>query len=198
MQEAGNTIGNIPIKWYDKYDHIGYDLNGEKIMRPKSLDAIDKYIHTHDKNERYSLSIFLLLLSSWTIYDEKEGKEIRLTPRQIAIIKNIQNHQAALPGYNDEPEYIPYASGEVEPMPLVDPNPVKSTFIPAVWERRKVAKILKRMREGRYKLCIGALIGSMGRGVQRDQAVLRHVGRRGRSAAKRPAQSGCSETPSSG
>ncbi|CBK24584.2 uncharacterized protein [Blastocystis hominis] len=109
-------------------------------MRPKSLDAIDKYIHTHDKNER------------WTIYDEKEGKEIRLTPRQIAIIKNIQNHQAALPGYDDEPEYIPYASGEVETMPLVDPNPVKSTFIPAVWERRKVAKIMKRMRQGRYKL----------------------------------------------
>lgn len=40
------------MKWYDKYDHIGYDLNGEKIMRPKTLDAIDKYIHTHDKNER--------------------------------------------------------------------------------------------------------------------------------------------------
>ena len=51
-QEAGNTIGNIPVKWYDKYDHIGYDLNGEKIMRPKSLDAIDKYIQSHDKNER--------------------------------------------------------------------------------------------------------------------------------------------------
>lgn len=92
------------------------------------------------------------MMASWTIYDEKEGKEIRLTPRQIAIIKNIQNHQAALPGYDDEPEYIPYASGEVETMPLVDPNPVKSTFIPAVWERRKVAKIMKRMREGRYKL----------------------------------------------
>ena len=53
MQEAGNTIGNIPVKWYDKYDHIGYDLNGEKIMRPKSLDAIDKYIQSHDKNERW-------------------------------------------------------------------------------------------------------------------------------------------------
>ena len=138
-EEAGNTIGNIPIKWYDKYDHIGYDLNGEKIMRPKSLDAIDKYIHTHDKNER------------WTIYDEKEGKEIKLTPRQIAIIKNIQNHRAALPGYNDETEYIPYSSGEVEVMPLADPAPVKSTFIPATWERRKVREIVKRMREGRYK-----------------------------------------------
>ena len=40
------------MKWYDKYDHIGYDLNGEKILRPKRQDTIDKYIKTHDKNER--------------------------------------------------------------------------------------------------------------------------------------------------
>ena len=88
VQEAGNTIGNIPIKWYDKYDHIGYDLNGEKIMRPKSLDAIDKYIHSHDKNERLVES--WNVTSRWTIYDEKEGKEIHLTPRQISIIRNLQ------------------------------------------------------------------------------------------------------------
>ena len=85
VQEAGNTIGNIPIKWYDKYDHIGYDLNGEKIMRPKSLDAIDKYIHSHDKNERLVES--WNVTSRWTIYDEKEGKEIHLTPRQDTMMK---------------------------------------------------------------------------------------------------------------
>ena len=39
VQEAGNTIGNIPIKWYDKYDHIGYDLNGEKIMRQERSES---------------------------------------------------------------------------------------------------------------------------------------------------------------
>ncbi|KAK8819896.1 hypothetical protein WA538_001999 [Blastocystis sp. DL] len=138
-EEAGNTIGNIPVKWYDKYDHIGYDLNGEKIMRPKSLDAIDKYIQSHDKNER------------WTIYDEKEGKEIHLSPRQIALIRNIQNHHYAEPGYNDETEYIPYFSGEVSELPWSAPNPVKSSFIPSKWERREVAKIVKRIREGRYK-----------------------------------------------
>ena len=47
------------MKWYDKYDHIGYDLNGEKIMREKSMDAIDKYLHTHDKNELLSFAFRL-------------------------------------------------------------------------------------------------------------------------------------------
>lgn len=92
-----------------------------------------------------------VITSSWTIYDEKEGKEIRLTPRQIAIIQNIQNHQYAEPGYNDETEYIPYFSGEVSVMPWSDPPATKASFIPSKWERRTVNKIVKGIREGRFK-----------------------------------------------
>jgi len=29
-----NTIGNIPLTFYDSYPHIGYDINGKRIMRP--------------------------------------------------------------------------------------------------------------------------------------------------------------------
>lgn len=64
-------------------------------------------------------------LHSWTIYDEKEGKEIHLTPRQIEIIQNIQNHRYAEPGYNDETEYIPYFSGEASVLPWVGSEPPK-------------------------------------------------------------------------
>ncbi|MBE3050094.1 hypothetical protein IMZ48_47870 [Candidatus Bathyarchaeota archaeon] len=35
--EAGeqvNTIGDIPLSFYDSYPHIGYSLDGKKIMRP--------------------------------------------------------------------------------------------------------------------------------------------------------------------
>ena len=85
------------------------------------------------------------------MYDEKEGKEIKLTPRQIAIIKNIQNHQYAEPGYNAEPDYVPYFSGEVSELPWLDPPPAKASFIPSKWERRQVNKIVKGIREGRYK-----------------------------------------------
>ena len=30
-----NTIGNIPVNWYDDYPHIGYDLDGKQIRKPK-------------------------------------------------------------------------------------------------------------------------------------------------------------------
>ena len=36
-------------------------------------------------------------------------------------------------------------------LPWSAPNPVKSSLIPSKWERREVAKIVKRIREGRYK-----------------------------------------------
>ena len=28
-----NTVGNIPLEWYDDFDHVGYDLDGHKILR---------------------------------------------------------------------------------------------------------------------------------------------------------------------
>lgn len=38
------TIGNVPIEWYEDYDHIGYDLTGQKIAKPKSEGEIDKLL----------------------------------------------------------------------------------------------------------------------------------------------------------
>ena len=29
-EDLRNTIGNVPLKWYDDYEHIGYDLDGKK------------------------------------------------------------------------------------------------------------------------------------------------------------------------
>ena len=26
-----NTIGRVPLHWYDGYDHIGYDLEGKRL-----------------------------------------------------------------------------------------------------------------------------------------------------------------------
>ena len=40
FQDARNTIGNIPMNWYDDYPHIGYDLDGTKIMKPAKGDEV--------------------------------------------------------------------------------------------------------------------------------------------------------------
>jgi len=40
IQDARNTVGNIPLSWYDDYPHIGYDLDGTKIMKPAKGDEV--------------------------------------------------------------------------------------------------------------------------------------------------------------
>jgi ribosome biogenesis protein ERB1 len=46
-----NTIGNVPIQWYEDYDHIGYDLRGEQIQKPEGAHKkgeIDEFLDKVD------------------------------------------------------------------------------------------------------------------------------------------------------
>ena len=33
------------MHWYDDYPHVGYDLDGEPIMKPDTGDRIDKFLN---------------------------------------------------------------------------------------------------------------------------------------------------------
>jgi ribosome biogenesis protein ERB1 len=46
-----NTIGNVPLNWYEEYDHIGYTKDGKKIMRKKQKDSLENLIDKHDDPE---------------------------------------------------------------------------------------------------------------------------------------------------
>ena len=35
-EEIRNSVGNIPIEWYDEFPHLGYDTEGKKILKPPS------------------------------------------------------------------------------------------------------------------------------------------------------------------
>jgi len=47
-EETHNTIGNVPLRWYEEYDHIGYNLDGKKIIKQKQTDGIDDAIAAKD------------------------------------------------------------------------------------------------------------------------------------------------------
>ena len=36
------------MHWYDDYDHIGYDVEGRKIIRPAQGDALDEFLEKAD------------------------------------------------------------------------------------------------------------------------------------------------------
>lgn len=50
-EDIRNTVGNIPMNWYDDYNHLGYDWDGKPIRKPKRGDELDKFLNRMDNPE---------------------------------------------------------------------------------------------------------------------------------------------------
>jgi ribosome biogenesis protein ERB1 len=46
--DVENRVGNIPAHFYDDMPHVGYDINGKRIMKPLKGDELDKFLATVD------------------------------------------------------------------------------------------------------------------------------------------------------
>lgn len=80
--EPVNTIGNIDLKFYDSYPHIGYDINGKKIMRPAAGDALDALLDSIE------------IPKGWTgLTDPTTGKPLNLSQNELELIKKIQMNE---------------------------------------------------------------------------------------------------------
>ena len=52
-----NRVGNVPMHWYDDMPHIGYDIDGKKVMRPAVGDELDKFLKTQEDPAAWCVSI---------------------------------------------------------------------------------------------------------------------------------------------
>jgi ribosome biogenesis protein ERB1 len=136
----GNTIGRVPLHWYDAYDHLGYNIAGEKILKPKMKDSLDHAIENKDDPHA----------AAHTVYDMYNGRYVHLSERDIEIIRRVQTGAFAHPEHNDTPDYIDYYSSIIEEMPIRAAPEPKRRFITSKWETMKVLKIMKAIKEGRY------------------------------------------------
>ena len=48
QRENRNTIGNVPLEWYKDEEHIGYDREGNKLIKSKKKDELDKLLERQD------------------------------------------------------------------------------------------------------------------------------------------------------
>ncbi|TGO21331.1 hypothetical protein BPAE_0225g00020 [Botrytis paeoniae] len=137
-QEPTNTIGNIPLSFYDSYPHIGYDINGKKIMRPAKGEALDALLDSID------------IPKGWTgLTDPSTGKPLNLTQEELEVLRRIQTNEAPEDGYDPYPDYVPYFSGVEEIMPLSSAPEPKRRFLPSKHEAKRIMKIVRAIREGR-------------------------------------------------
>ncbi|KAF2793329.1 ribosome biogenesis protein ERB1 [Melanomma pulvis-pyrius CBS 109.77] len=138
--ETTNTIGNIPLHYYDAYPHIGYDINGKKIMRPAKGEALDALLDSID------------IPKGWTgLTDPETGKPLELSEEELDVLRKITRNEIPADGYDPYPDMVYYFTGKEEIMPLSAAPEPKRRFVPSKHEAKRVMKIVKAIREGRIK-----------------------------------------------
>ena len=137
-----NTVGNVPMEWYEHEEHIGYDREGKKIMRKTSKqDRIDSWLSGNDDK------------SGWrTVYDEVNDEKVKLTPKEVDILTRLADGKFP---HSDFDQYAPmlrmkkHVAGGIHP--LINPTEPKARFVPSKWEAKAVVKIVRAMRRGDIK-----------------------------------------------
>ncbi|EMD00959.1 hypothetical protein BAUCODRAFT_60805 [Baudoinia panamericana UAMH 10762] len=137
-----NTIGNIPLSYYDAYPHIGYDINGRRIARPAKGEALDSLLDSIDIPE------------GWTgLTDPATGKPLQLSAEELQVLKKLTQNDMPGDGYDPYPDMVEYFTGKgmEEVMPLSAAPEPKRRFVPSMHEHRRVMKMVKAIKEGRIQ-----------------------------------------------
>ncbi|KAK9797180.1 putative Ribosome biogenesis protein ERB1 [Seiridium cardinale] len=136
-EEPVNTIGNIPLSFYDSYNHIGYDIDGKKVARPLSGDALDALLETIDIPKGFT-----------GLTDPQTGKPLQLSQDELELLRRVQMNEHA-EGYDPYPDTVEWFTSFEEQMPLSSAPEPKRRFLPSKHEAKRIMKIVKAIKEGR-------------------------------------------------
>lgn len=137
VDDPTNTVGNIPLHWYDNFPHIGYSVDGQKIMRPAKGDDLDKFLAQMDDPNAWK-----------TIHDKLEGKDVVLNKEELQMLKRIQQHSFPDADYDPYQPTIEWFTSKTETLPLNSAPEPKSRFVPSKWEASKIMKIARAIKAG--------------------------------------------------
>ncbi|EJT76111.1 ribosome biogenesis protein ERB1 [Gaeumannomyces tritici R3-111a-1] len=134
-----NTIGNIPLSFYDAYPHIGYTIDGKKLMRPaERKQALDSLLESIE------------IPKGWTgLTDPTTGQPLNLSQDELELLKRVQMNEIPEEGYDPYPDTVEYFTGIEEKMPLSAAPEPKRRFLPSKHEAKRVMKLVRAIREGR-------------------------------------------------
>ncbi|XP_030660637.1 ribosome biogenesis protein BOP1 isoform X5 [Nomascus leucogenys] len=89
-EDIRNTVGNVPLEWYDDFPHVGYDLDGRRIYKPlRTRDELDQFLDKMDDPDYWR-----------TVQDPMTGRDLRLTDEQVALVRRLQSGQFGDMGFN--------------------------------------------------------------------------------------------------
>ena len=139
-EDIRNTIGNIPTNWYNDYPHLGYDLDGKQIRKPKRGDELEFFLSRMENPEH-----------GVTVTDPYTGQDVVLSQEDADLIQRLRSNKVPQAGYDMYGEWPEWFSSEVLETPLRDIPESKKSFLPSHWERIKVGKMVHAIKMGWMK-----------------------------------------------
>nr|XP_033790748.1 ribosome biogenesis protein BOP1 [Geotrypetes seraphini] len=140
-EDIRNTVGNIPIEWYQDYPHIGYDLDGKKIYKPiRNKDELDEFLDKMENPDYWR-----------TVHDKKTGADLKLTDEQVELVHRLQKGQFGDVNFNQYEPAIDFFSHETRIHPVTNRPADKRSFIPSLIEKQKVANLVHAIKMGWIK-----------------------------------------------
>ncbi|UKJ88714.2 hypothetical protein MACJ_001958 [Theileria orientalis] len=132
-----NRTGNVPIDWYNNEDHIGYTVEGKKLVKELDSTQLGQLIFNSDNPD------------SWrTIVDPKNNRTIRLSDEDLKIIRRIRKGMYPSETYDAEGLTIEFDNKDSSQPVSFELEP-KARFLPSKWEAMKVAKLVKLIKSGK-------------------------------------------------
>ncbi|KAL7753311.1 Ribosome biogenesis protein erb1 [Sorochytrium milnesiophthora] len=137
VEAPTNRVGNVPMEWYNDLPHIGYNVNGQKIMRPAVGDALDQFLSKMDDPD------------SWkSVHSKQDMTDTVLTNEELDIIQRIQKAEYGDVNFDPYQPTVEWFTSRVEQLPLSAAPEPKRRFQPSKWEALRVKKIILAIRRG--------------------------------------------------
>ncbi|XP_006609484.1 ribosome biogenesis protein BOP1 homolog [Apis dorsata] len=139
-EDIRNTIGNIPIKWYNDYDHIGYNWDGKKIIKPQKGDQLDNFLKRMEDPDFWR-----------TIKDPQTGQDVKLSEADIDLITRIQKRKIPDVTFDEYSPWIEWFTSEIMKTPVRKFPEHKRSFLPSKPEAKKISKLVHALKMGWIK-----------------------------------------------
>jgi ribosome biogenesis protein ERB1 len=133
------------MHWYDDLPHVGYNIDGKKVLRPARGDELDKFLKTvEDPSSWYgfrsSWEPHLTFCCRTSAFDKNIQMDKALTAEELEIIRRLQINEVP------DAQYDPYepttewftGKGKEEVMPISAAPEPKRRWVPSKWEKQKV------------------------------------------------------------
>ncbi|XP_070604567.1 ribosome biogenesis protein BOP1 [Erythrolamprus reginae] len=137
-EDIRNTVGNIPMEWYQDFPHIGYNLDGKQIYKPiRSKDELDRFLEKMENPDYWR-----------TVQDKMTGADMKLTDEQVELVNRLQRGHFGDVNFDPYEPAVDFFSSRVRIHPVTNRPADKRSFIPSLVEKEKVSRLVHAIKMG--------------------------------------------------